>query len=153
MVVGLTVCKAFPLVVPISKERLLALKIKKPSTSRPYFLSLLQMKAKPWRRQSVQRANASQEQSPLSPRSDAWRFLSKMASLPHHQQQRWMANLQQQRSPASAADGNPHLVVAAKAVELVQLIGSVAGTRSHLPDVESGTDLSVQTIKIRIEAK
>jgi len=37
------------------------------------------------------------------------------------------------RPSACTADGDPHLVVAAKAVELVQLVGSVAGTCSHLP--------------------
>ena len=36
------------------------------------------------------------------------------------------------KQPARAADGDSHLVVAAKAVELVELIGRVAGARSHL---------------------
>jgi len=83
VVVGLTVGKAFPLVVPISKERLLALGADKVFNV------------------------------PMLPKSSHHSLLD--------------------RTPASAADGNPHLVVAAKAVELVQLVGSVAGTRSHLP--------------------
>ena len=35
-------------------------------------------------------------------------------------------------APAGPADGNTHLVVAAEAVELVQLIGCVARPRLHL---------------------
>ena len=50
------------------------------------------------------------------------KILSEMTSR-HHQQR---------GSPAGAADGNSHLVVAAQAVELVQLVGRVAGARSHL---------------------
>ena len=45
-------------------------------------------------------------------------------------------NNARQWPPACAADGNSHLVMAAKAVELVQLVGSVAWTCSHLPDVD-----------------
>ena len=35
-------------------------------------------------------------------------------------------------APAGPADGNTHLVVAAEAVELVQLVGCVARSRLHL---------------------
>ena len=52
--------------------------------------------------------------------------------LPNKKHKKW--------SPACTADGDPHLVVAAKAVELVQLVGSVAGTCSHLPDMKSANN-------------
>jgi len=82
VVVGLTVGEAFPLVVPISQERLLTLCADKvfhmPMFSKSSHHSLLD------------------------------------------------------RTPARAADGDSHLVVAAKAVELVELVGRVAGARSHL---------------------
>jgi len=83
VVVSLAVGKAFPLVVPITEEWLLALGADK----------VFNM--------------------PMLPKSSDHSFLN--------------------RPSASTADGNSHLVVAAKAVELVQLVGSVAGTRSHLP--------------------
>ena len=35
-------------------------------------------------------------------------------------------------APAGATDGDAHLVVAAEAVELVQLVGRVAGPGAHL---------------------
>ena len=41
-------------------------------------------------------------------------------------------NKETKKQPARAADGEAHLVVAAKAVELVQLVRRVAGARSHL---------------------
>ena len=36
------------------------------------------------------------------------------------------------KAPAGPADGNAHLVVAAQAVELVELVGGVAGPGPHL---------------------
>ena len=40
--------------------------------------------------------------------------------------------MRQTKAPAGPADGNAHLVVAAKAVELVELVGGVAGPGPHL---------------------
>ena len=53
-------------------------------------------------------------------------------NVPNKEHKKW--------SPACTADGDPHLVVAAKAVELVQLVGSVAGTSSHLPEMKSANN-------------
>jgi len=83
VVVSLTIGETFPLVVPVSKERLLALGADK----------VFDM--------------------PMLPKSSHHSLLD--------------------RTSAGAADGNSHLVVAAKAVELVQLVGRVAGAGPHLP--------------------
>ena len=52
------------------------------------------------------------------------------------------------KQPARAADGDSHLVVAAKAVELVELVGSVAGARSHLSGKKSWKTFEHKTIKV-----
>ena len=63
MVVGLTVGKAFPLVVAVSHERLLALQIKFVHhllLKIGFIQTKLRRECLPWRRRSVRRTNVSQ---------------------------------------------------------------------------------------------
>ena len=73
MVVGLTVGKAFPLVVAVSHERLLALQIKFVHhllLKIAFIQTKLRQECLPWRRRSARRTNVSQVRWPPSPRSD-----------------------------------------------------------------------------------
>ena len=80
VVVGLTVGKAFPLVVAVSHERLLALQIKFVhhlllkiafiQMKIAFIQTKLRQECLPWRRRSARRTNVSQVRWPPSPRSD-----------------------------------------------------------------------------------
>ena len=120
VVVGLAVGQALPLVVTVAVERLLAL-------AGAASVLVLGDDNLPWRRRSAQHASASQGPSLLAPLSVAWeRSKSKRYSSGAE------LNEEAVLAPAGATDGNTHLVVAAEAVELVQLVGCVARPRLHL---------------------
>ena len=51
-------------------------------------------------------------------------------------------------SPAGAADGDAHPVVAAEAVQLVELLRGVAGARLHLPRAARQLDAAARAVEV-----
>ena len=51
-------------------------------------------------------------------------------------------------SPAGPADGDAHPVVAAEAVQLVELLRGVAGARLHLPRAARQLDAAARAVEV-----